>query len=571
PREFSDLTAEEQTEIVNRLSRTLDTTRRGLTNVISIRATAGSAQDAANRANAVAAAYLDEQISSRLDSAERAVKFLRSRVEGLASDISEGEEAVDRFVSTQLEKLDSPAARELLARIEAEHQSRLTSEAAFADLQSALREQDFERLVQLAEMPADIARQRQSLAQELRGSAVRVDLDQTRRQLADLDRQIREAAERRVSSLQVDMSLSDSRASNFRKQLESTLANQRLPAVVVNELDRLQRDLETRRSLYDSFLAKLRQVEQQTGFNMPDSRIIANATPPPYPSFPPTRLILAGAVLFSLGAGIGLAFLRENYLGGITDIDQFEAVAGIPVVASVPHIGGAREKAHLAIVEDPLSAFSEAIRRISTGIRGPTSSGKLCVFVTSTLPGDGKTTIALALARQFALTGSSTLMVDADLRHPSVHRLLNKDAGDGLISLLSRDDGSVVDQLIVTREAATNVHFVLAGDAGGVATDTLLMSRRFDDLMKFARQTYDVVVIDTPPVGLVVDAAIVARHCDAGVFIARYHSTMPQQVRASMRDLLLRAAGVPLYGVLNQVAWADSQVYGYGRYYRSRR
>lgn len=562
--DFAELPQVERVAIVERLSRRLDVRRRGLTNIISIEARASSAEQASTLANAVADSYLAEQIASRLDSTENAVAFLRSRVENLARSISNAETSIDVFVTEKLQEIGSPVARELLEELANETRSRETDAKLLSDLQGALSRQDAARLAQLAEsQQVELVARREALAQILQGSSEIAEQEIARRRLEALDQEIREASQERAASLRIDIALSESRSSNFRRQLEASLADMQLPNDVAIDLVRLQRDVETQRVLYDNFLGKLRQIEQQADFDLPDSRVIAEAAPPTNPSFPPRRLILIGAALFSLSAGIGLALLRETYLGGITSIEQFENLTAVPVVAAIPKLTGSQSRPDIAIVEEPLSAFSEAIRRARMGLDSLRTDSNNCLFITSNLPGDGKTTIALAMARHFALTNSSTLLIDADLRNPSVHRLIDCEAGEGLVGFLSKGEGEVTEQLTITKEASSNAHFVLGAPESMQATDALLMSRRFGDLLAYARETYDVVIVDTPPIGLFVDAAIVAGHCDIGVYVARYASTAPQQVRSNLRDLM-RTSDVTMCGVINMVAKSDLGAYGYG-------
>jgi capsular exopolysaccharide synthesis family protein len=437
-------------------------------------------------------------------------------------------------------------------------------------IQDALKANDYTRLVSLAAgSKSELAARRQALIDQLSGTNDPARLAAAQKNLASLNDEIRKAADSRTAALQADLSESRSRSADVRAQVDSTISGLQLPKQVSVELFRLQRDAETRRSLYDSFLTKLRQVEQQTDFNVPDSRVIATATPPSAASFPPLKLILAGSIFFSLGAGIGLAFLRENFIGGITSVEQFENLTELPVIAAVPRYLGneSSDRPDLAIVTEPLSAFSESIRRIRVGTEAYAPKKKLCIFVTSALPGDGKTTVAIALARHLALTGISTLLIDADLRHPSIHRLLNETADQGLIGFLAQPPHTAADQLTMVTEAVTGAHYVLGAEASAIATDALLMSSRFDELMDFAREKYDVVIVDTPPVGLVVDATIVARHCDVGLFVVKYAATSQQAVRASLRDLT-RRVDLPICGILNRVEKGDSYRYGYGRDYQ---
>jgi hypothetical protein len=258
---------------------------------------------------------------------------------------------------------------------------------------------------------ADIVARRAALQAEVTATSDATRLAEAKKSLDALDEEIRSAAQKRTNALQTDIALSDARSAEARNQITNSLAQTELPKEISVELFRLQRDAETSRALYQSYLTKLRQVEQQTDFTIPDSRVIAAATPPSQPSFPPRRLIFAGSILFALGLGIGLAFLRENFVGGVTDEEQLESLTGIPVVVGVPLYKSSELVARpdQAVMVQPLSAFAEAIRRIRLGIETVASERKQCLFVTSTLPGDGKTTIALAHARQFALTGVSTL------------------------------------------------------------------------------------------------------------------------------------------------------------------
>jgi len=567
---FADLPQPEQARLVAALMERIQIRRVGLTSVISVAASAYDPQTAAKMANAVADAYLTEQISAKLDSNGRAAEFLRGRVDSLANDIGTGEQQIDDFVNKTLGQLGSPAAKDLLQRMSAEGKQQAADSEALAALQGALATNDYDQLLTLSgQDAASLAHQREVLAAQVSGTNDPARLAAAQKNLNALNDQIKAEAQQRSSALQDDLSASQSRSADVRKQIQDTVGQLQLPQAVSVDLFRLQRDAETRRTLYDTFLTKLRQVEQQTDFTVPDSRVIASATPPADPSFPPFKLILAGSFIFSLGAGIGLAFLREHFIGGITSVEQFENLAGIPVIAAVPRYVSSEgnDRPDLAIIAEPLSAFAESIRRVRMGIDvyGPRS--KRCIFVTSSLPADGKTTIALALARHFAMTGTSTLLIDADLRHPSIHRLLNENVDQGLLGFLAQSQGAGADRLTMVTEAATGAHYVLGAEASAIATDSLLMSTRFDELMAYAREKYDVVIVDTPPVGLVVDATIVARHCDLGLFIVKHAATGQHAVRAALRDLT-RRVDLPICGVLNRIERGDGYRYGYGRDYQ---
>jgi capsular exopolysaccharide synthesis family protein len=571
-RTFNDLSATDRATLLKELTERLEISRRGLTSIVSISASATTPDGAAQIANAVANAYLQEQIESKLNSTERAAEFLRGRVASLATDITNLEQQIDDFLQTKLAEATTPETRALMTQLRDAARDRDSSAATLSGLQTAMKAQDYTRLSLLVDgQQSSLARQRAALIDEM-ASTDQQRSEAARTKLTALDAEIRTAAERRIASVQSEVAAAESRNATLRTQVDEALARQQLPKEFSVEIFRLQRDLETRRGLYDNFLTKLGQVEQQTDFNLPDSRVVAAAAPPDRSSYPPIVIIAVCAVVLSFIGGLGLAVLREHYVGGVTSVEQLEDVAHIPILAGVPRlaasVGGGRPD--MAIINQPLSAFSEAIRRVRLGVEAFVPKGKLCIFVTSPLPGDGKTTMALALARHAATTGSKTLLIDADMRHPSIHRVLDHVPERSLIDFLAGTPGKADGQMPVIRESSSNLDFILGADGNAIATDVMLMSDRFAELMKFARDNYDVVILDTPPIGLVVDARIVARFCDVGIFVVRQGATSQHHIRSSLRDLSLRL-DLPICGILNQIDRSSAYAYGrhskYGQYY----
>jgi uncharacterized protein involved in exopolysaccharide biosynthesis len=484
---FTELSAADQARLLRTLSKRLTISRLNLTKIISVSAEAESPEMAAQLANALTDAYIQEQIEGRLTSSQRAVSFLRERVNVLAKEISAQEEQIDDFVTKTLAQHGTPEAQELLSSLEQEQARQAQYVTTLTGLEAAIEAEDYNRVSgYLDTVKQDFAARRKELTDVLAETATGAEVEIARISLSELDREIRTVGETRTAELRTALAASEESQKRVRSQLDTVLAQQNIPRDVSAELFRLQRDVETNRNLYGSFLSKLRQAEQQAGFDVPDSRVIAPAVPPERPSFPPMRLITAAAFLFSICGGIGVAVLREYYVGGFTSIEQLETMAGVPVIASIPrHRSKEGQRVESAIVTEPLSGFAEAIRRARLGVDAFAQRGRLCVFVTSTVPEEGKTTVALALARAFALTRRKTLLIDADLRHPSVGRGTDLGSkytlGQFLNSGIKDDD---VSQLITGPEPNTGLSLILGTDGHPFDVRTLqrpvgLCSREF--------------------------------------------------------------------------------------------
>lgn len=568
PANWGELSSTDRAKMLEQLSKRFEIERLGLTKVISVSAVADSPDTASELANALTNAYLEEQIEGRLDASQRAVSFLRERVNKLASEISAQEDELEQFIEHTLAEYGTEESQDLLRRLERERVGQVENISTLAGIEAALQANDLDRVSRLlnaAEEGFDERRER--LTELARAGEVNEEgLEAVQEDLATLDQDIRAAAERRVTELRTVISSSEQDTTDLRAQLDSILARQEIPRDVSVELFRLQRDSETKRNLYSSFLAKLRQAEQQSVFDLPDSRVIAPATPPAEHSFPPERMIGGAAIILSIFAGLGMALVRDWYIGGFTSNDQLETIAGVPVIASVsryrPKHGNT---AASAIVSEPLSSFAEAVRRARLGVEALGQGGQLCVLVTSTLPKEGKTTIALALARAFAMTRKKTLLIDADLRHPAVDKLVGRSSSQHLQQYLTGESElDDVGQLVTAPEAETGLSFIYGDGGFAGATDVLLASDRFRGVMSFARSNFDIVVIDTSPIGLVVDPQIIAREADVCLYVVRYASTSQTALRTSLKQL--RSESKVVCAVLNQVEREAEIGDGYGYY-----
>jgi capsular exopolysaccharide synthesis family protein len=309
-----------------------------------------------------------------------------------------------------------------------------------------------------------------------------------------------------------------------------------------------------------------------------DSRVVSPALSPSSPSFPNPPLFLALAAISAVVLGVGLAFLYEHYIGGFTSEGQVGSVLKLKVAASIPrHKNGHRgagaeagESVANQMIAAPLSIYAESVRRVRAEIdqairqstpraalQAPNPDGQkpggAVLMVSSAAPGEGKTTMALSLARAYAISGRSVLLIDADLRKPSVHRHMGIDASTGLLEyLMEPKHGEGLDRILF-KEKESGLMALVGARRSDIPTDQMIASKAFDDLIELARDHFEIVVIDTPPVGPVVDGIYLAKFADAIVFVVRWASTSQQDARDAVLSLdAARRPGVLTLAVLNQ-------------------
>jgi capsular exopolysaccharide synthesis family protein len=376
-----------------------------------------------------------------------------------------------------------------------------------------------------------------------------------RARLAEIGDVMSGRAQMAIGALESDVRLLMDEAGDYRTQIRQAVLGGSLSSTTVAQIYALQQEADVAQRQYSTLLSRLRDVESQALVQVADSRLVSRALAPSDPSFPKAKVLLGMAAVLSLGVGVCLAFANEYYYGGVTSLRQLENIVSGRVAASVPELSARRGMLCVAdtVVNAPLSVFSESLRRVRSSIETATHRAMpRCpvVMVSSGIPGEGKTTIALALARTYAMAGKRTLLIDADLRKPSLHTQLGIPQQIGLLDYLKEQAECPVKY---ANDPLSDVQVMLGGDRSDFPTDRLLDSDRFDSILQDACARMDIVIVDTSPTIPIVDARYVARRADVIVQCVGYCATTQSDVHHGHAELLDSArSGTPILFVLNR-------------------
>lgn len=574
-------------QALSKLRSSVRAQRRGQTYLISVQVSSEDPAKAARLANAVAETYIADQLASKVNSALASRDILQARIDQARDAIVSSENSYDTFISDNINRITQDAGRTDLANMQQQiaqlEAARSQSSTMANAVQSAVVAGDLDTIVTTLQSEAlsELEQQREALRQRLvgteSGSVGEIDL---RSELAALEERMLTTASSEVSALRNSVQEAQDQENTLRQTLRTEVLNSDLSADVLTRLYELQQGSELARRQYQTLLSRVQDLEAQASLQQADSRIVSPALTPQSPSFPNKALILVIAGMAALGLGIALAFLYENLIGGFTSEEQVQAVLKTPV-STVPRQRARNERETLAnlMVEAPLSIYAESIRRTRATIEqalrarpanARSAHGKV-IMVTSTAPNEGKTTLALSLARSYALSGHKTLLIDCDLRKPSLHRHLDLEPSHGLLDFLAsgEDDSSLAIGSILSKDSLTPVTIVVGARRSDLPTDQLLSGPAFSRLMDAAHNSFEVIILDTPPIGPVVDGLYIAPFAEAILFAVKWASSSQADARKAVAALeAAKPDDAPIIAVLNQQDELRTSYHGkYGSYY----
>ena len=580
------------------------------TKIIEVHYISPDKQLAANVVNKLMEDYTENNFKSRFDSTMQAEDWLSKQLVDLQMKVETSQEKLVRYqkeheilgidekqniTTAKLDELNKALTAAESDRMDKESVYRLVQsgdvetvasavsalDAAGAGIQSAssllgsLRSKEADLKIQAAQLNTQFGPSYPKLAQ-------------LNSQLKEIDAQILQETKKVAGEVRGQYMAAVQRESLLHDALEKQKQEENKLNESAIDYSILKRDLDSYRQLYEGLMEKMKEAGVSAGLKSNNFRIVDVARVPTGPIEPNIPRNLAFAFILGLTSGVGLAFLQEGLDNTVRTSEQAQMISGLPALGMIPLPArtareganpkrlviatSSKEAVELVAQSRPHSQMAESYRALRTSLL-LTNLGAppKVIIVTSALPQEGKTTTSMNTALVLAQKGVRVLLIDADLRRPSIHKILGMGPRSGLSNVLT---GSATLQQTITRSSILpNLYILPAGTPPPNPAD-LLASTNMRDVLEELRGQYDHIVVDTPPTLSVTDAVVLSPRADAIVLVIRSGQTTKQALRRS-RDILTQVNAKVSGVLLNAVDLTSPDYYyyyeyqsKYSRYYR---
>lgn len=540
--------------------------RLGLTYVMEIGFTSRDPQKAARVANAIADAYVVDQLEAKYQATRRASVWLQDRIKELRTQASSAQRAVVDFktanniVDTGGRLMNEQQLAEVNSQLILAHASTAETKARMDRINDILKQEipdasvadalKNDTIVKLRGQYVDMASKESIWA--MKYGSDHLAAVNLRRQMAEIKKNIIDELRRIQESYKSDYDIAITREESIKLSLANVVSESQLTNQAQIQLRELESNAQSYQAMYDNFLQRYMESVQQQSFPITEARVISAATTPLVKSAPKSQIILGVALFGGLMLSFGAAMARELTDKAFRTTGQVEEQLGVNCVAIVPALGAAasglaltgrlgRKKADPEpdllryVVDHPLSRFSEAMRslKVAVDLNSIVRENRV-LAVTSTLPNEGKSTLSTNLAQLIAHGGARVILVDADLRNPSLSRALRPDASMGLVDVVAQK-AQLADAISV--DPQTGLAVLPAGTTSKLLhSNEILASKAMHAVVSLLRSKYDYVVLDMPPMTPVVDVRVTAPFVDSYVFVVEWGKTKTDVVRHNLRN-----------------------------------
>ena len=535
---------------------------------------------ATRAANMLSSGFIESQLEASMEMSVSATTWMNSRMGELRTKLKEAEDVLQAYREKEnlvdMGGVSAISAAELSAtsdRMVDARRSRAEAESMYRQVQS-MRGASLDRLASVSAVLSDplvvqfktSEAKAKSKVEELskRYGTRHPAMEAARTELAAAQASLRGQVEQVVAGIERNYQLAVANENSLRASVNANKAQIQDISRKEFKLRELQREVDSNRALYDTFLTRLKETAATSDLDSASARIVDRATIPTTPIKPKKALIVVLATFLAGLVGVGLVLLLEALNNTFKSTEEIENTLNLPVLGLLPLVNKTdRSQVANLFNTDSNKSFSESIRTIRTGVvLSAMDEPHKILVVTSSVPGEGKSTVAANLAYALGQM-ENVLLIDADMRRPTLAKNFGFPVGTpGLANLIA---GTAK-----LEECIKNVEGVDMLSAGSVPPNPLelLSSPRFAEVIGYLREKYDRVIIDSPPTQAVSDALVLGTMANALIYVIRSESTAKPLVIKGIGQLL--QSNAPVTGiVLNQVdiKKAMKNGYNYGGYY----
>jgi capsular exopolysaccharide synthesis family protein len=567
----------ERSSVVDAYLRRLTIKPQGRSRVIGIYFQSEDPQTAARIANTTADLYIVAQLEAKFEAAKLANSWLNDRISTLRQEVKTAEQSVEQFrkksgllrggknatlVDEQVSQLNARYITERNRLGDATARMRQAEKLLKSPrgIESAGAVLNSQAIRDLRREESQVARKLAELSNEYGDRHPR--MINARAEQVNVRKKLRVEIDKVIQSMRNEVSEARTRALSLFRALE-TLRNEvgRLNTADV-QLRALEREGTASRQLLEQLLSRSKQLVSRSDFQQPDATIITVAPVPEKQTSPKTAWLFT--LLFALGACIGLfgAFLVDRLDHGYRSADEIMRDLGVSALGLIPTVGKLKalgKGPQDYCIENLTSAFSEALRSLHTNLLlADVGNRPRVVLIASALPNEGKTSLVVSLARVLSSAGQAVVVVDCDLRRPSVHKVFGAKDGPGLGECVN---GKLTLDSVIQEDTVSGAHFIRAGERPPNSPD-LFDSVGFQQLLKTLSRSYDLVLLDSAPVLAISDTLFLGRLVNKTILVVRWAKTRRAQVELALKKLVEARADVA--GVLlSMVDVEDHSRYGY--------
>jgi len=539
--------------VVDRVMMAISVSNTRQSYVFKITTVTGNPRKSAMMANTLSDIYIQDQLEVKFEATQKATVWLTDRVGQLQAELETAEAAVEEFNSgTALVNPEALAGlnrqvKDLRGRLEEAQDAEANAQVRALALAAA---GDGDDPAQMADLAADRTLTQLFSRMNTAGNGDRTAFDTRFVQV--------------VSRAELELSRASSQVRTLSTSIDALTLQLEEQSADLVELQQLQREAAASRQIYEYFLTRLKETSVQQGVQQADSRVLSEAVIPHIASAPRKMMILALSIIFGALIGAAIVLARELSQNTFRTGQDLERHTHKTVLGQVPTISARRRKNVLKYLTDkPTSAAVEAIRNLRTSVLlSNMDHPPQILMTTSSVPGEGKTTLALALAHNLSGLGKKVLLMEGDIRRRTFAEYFDVKDRQGLLAVLS-GEAKLEDVVMKHDELHGDI---LIGEKTNTNAADVFSSDRFGAFLEELRGIYDYIVIDTPPVLAVPDARVIGQRVDAILYTVKWDSTTHRQVHDGLRSfesVNAKVSGV----VLNQISQRGMKRYGYGDSY----